>query len=113
MTKSATLSFAQFQTREGIEWEIRRTDTNLPATLVGATTTLRIYNDDRIIVNDRDISADIPSPKTAGLVHYYPNAGDMDIAGDYDTELQILFGDGSTGYILDVDIIIRTVKVGT
>jgi len=113
MTKSATLSFAQYQTREGIEWEILRTDTNLPATLVGSTVTLRIYNDSRVIVNDRDITSDIPAPETNGIIHYYPQTNDMDYAGEYDTELKILFGDGSIGYILDVDMIIRPVKVGT
>lgn len=113
MTKSATLSFAQYQTREGIEWEITAADNNLPVTLVGAVITLRIYNNKVILVDDRDISSGIVLPATGGVVQYYPQTGDMDTIGDFITELKIVFGDLSTGYILDKRIVIRRVAVGT
>lgn len=113
MTKSAALTFPQFQTREGMEWAIVDADNNIPATLVGAAVTLRIFNNNIIIVNDRDISSGIVAPATGGVVQYYPQTGDMDTAGDFNTELRIVFGDGSTGYIRNKPIIIYKVSVGT
>ena len=114
MPRSAALTFPQFQTREGIEWSIIDADNNIPATLVGAVTTLRISNDNGlIIVNDRDISSGIVAPATGGVVQYYPQTGDMDIHGDFETELKIVFGDGSTGYLRDNPIVIYKVSVGT
>ncbi len=113
MTKSPTLPYAQYQTREGMEWEISATDTNLAANLTGAVITLKIFNDDVVLVDDRDISSGIVAPATGGVVQYYPQTGDMDTIGEFTCELKIVFGDLSTGYILDKHIVIRPVTVGT
>ncbi len=96
-----------------MEWEIEAADNNLAANLTGAVITLKIFNDTTVLVNDKNISSGIVIPATGGVVQYFPSTGEMATTGDYTAELKIVFGDLSTGYILDKGVRIRKVSVGT